>query len=124
MFRMPKPTMIESDTGFSVELVELSKLVYREGGKKVTLTVEHLVGPAIFVVYLAERSDRWDPPFGAVRISDEEWRRIGDNIREAYRSQGFETEVCLPAAEARESSRRALDELKRTLHPPDRPKQE
>ena len=109
--------MIESDKAFSVELVELSKLVYREGDRKVTLTVEHLVGPAIFVVYLGGWTDRWDPPFDTAVISESEWKRIGDNIRAAYRSQGFQikVEISSMSSEEREAFRRALEQLKRTL---------
>ncbi len=115
MFRKPKPNMIESDTGFSVEQVDFSNLAYREGDKTVTLTIEHLVGPAIFVVYLGGYTDRWDPPFDTVIIGNGEWRKIGDNIRDAYRSQGFQIEVDIRSMspEEREAFKRALEELKR-----------
>ena len=93
MFRRPKEHMIESDAGFSVEQTKICTLVYREGDKKMTLTIEHLVGPDSFVVYLAEYSDCWDPPFDGVRVTDEHWRKIGENIREAYRSQGTQIRV-------------------------------
>ena len=109
MCRKPKPNLIESDAGFSVERVEFDKLVYREGDKKTTCTIEYYgKGPLLGVVYLAEASDYWDPPFDTVRISEEEWKRIGDNIREAYRSQGFEIEVFLPPPEKRELMRPTL----------------
>jgi hypothetical protein len=114
MCRMTRANLIESDEGFSVELVELSKLVYREGDKQVTLTVEHLVGPAVFVVYLGGWTDRWDPPFDTTTISYDEWRRIGNNIRDAYRSQGCEIEVDIRSmsSEEREAFKRALEQLK------------
>jgi len=106
MFRKPNPHAIECDAGFSVEEVAYSKLAYRENDRKVTLTIEYLMGrPAIFILYLAEH-ECWDPPFDAVRISDDEWKRIGEHIREAYRSQGFEIEVYMPSSQQRESGRR------------------
>lgn len=109
MFRKPKEHMIESDEGFSVEHTKIDTLVYREGDKTATLTVEHLVGPTAFVVYLAEYTDCWDPPFESLRISDEYWKTIGDNIRAAYRSQGVEIEVSGPEPQdARDALRRAF----------------
>ena len=96
MFREPKPHLIESDTGFSVERIEFSQLLYREDDRSVTLSIEPLVGDsAIFVLYLAER-DCWDAPFDKVKITEEEWKRIGENIRDAYRSQGHEIEIMVP----------------------------
>ena len=113
MFRKRKNRTIETDAGFSVEQVSFDKLVYREGEKEVTLTAEPLVGAVSFVLYLAEYSDCWDPPFETVRISDEHWVRIGENIREAYRSQGTETEVWPLAPQAqRDALRRGIMELR------------
>jgi hypothetical protein len=115
MCRKTRPNLIESDSGFSVEQVNISKLVYREGDRKVTLTIEHLVDPALFVVYLGGYTDRWDLPFDTVPISDDEWKWIGDNIRDAYRSEGFQIEVDIRSmsSEEREAFKRALEQLKR-----------
>jgi hypothetical protein len=113
MCRKPKPNLIESDLGFSVEMIAWDKLVYREGGKELTLTAERLSGPAIFVVYLGEYPDCWDPPFEKVKISDEDFRRIGENIREAYQSQGSEIRFQLVSSEEREALKRGLEQLKR-----------
>jgi hypothetical protein len=111
MCRKTKPNLVESDLGFSVERVEFNKLVYREGNKQTTCTIEYSGrGPILGVVYLAEASDYWDPPFDTVKISEEEWKRIGDNIREAYLSQGFEVMIYLPPPEKRK--------LRPTLPPP------
>jgi hypothetical protein len=112
MFRKPKPTLIESDAGFSVELLGGGKLIYREGGKSVTFTGEHWVGSVFLVVNLGEYSDCWDPPFDTVKISDEDFRRIGDNIREAYRSQGSEIRFVLVPSQEREAFKRGLEQLK------------
>jgi hypothetical protein len=113
VFRKPKPNMIESDSGFSVERVEWEKLVYREGGKKLTVSAESLSGPVAFVVALGTFSDTWDTPFETVKISDEDFKRIADNIREAYRSQGTEIEVDLVSPERREGYKCALEQIKR-----------
>ncbi len=115
MCRKTRPNLIESDAGFCVEQVDFSHLVYREGDKKVTLTVEPLVGPAIFVVYLGGYTDRWDPPLDSVMIGNDEWKRIGDNTRDAYRSQGFQIEVDIRSMspEEREAFKRALEQMRR-----------
>ena len=102
MFRKPKPHMIESDAGFSVERVAFRQLVYREDDKKVTLSIEYYgdIHARSFILYLAE-DDYWDPPFDTVKISDEDWKRIGDNIREAYGSEGQKVHVYFPTPEER-----------------------
>jgi hypothetical protein len=82
---------------------------------RMTLTIEHLVGPAIFVVYLGGYTDRWDPPSDSVMIGNDEWKRIGDNIRDAYRSQGLriEVDIRLMSSEEREAFKRGLEQLNR-----------
>jgi hypothetical protein len=96
----PKGHIVGSGAGFSVERVGFNKLAYREGNKQTTCTIEHYgKGPILGVVYLAEGSDSWDPPFDTARVSDAEWTRVGHNIREAYRAQGFEVDIYFsPAA--------------------------
>lgn len=86
MFRVPKPNLIESDTGFSVEQVEFTTLVYREGDRSVKISFEHLTGPSLMLLYLGS-VDHWEPPFHQEKITEADWRRIGENIRDAYRSQ-------------------------------------
>jgi hypothetical protein len=109
MFWKPKWHIVGSGAGFSVERVGFNKLVCREGNKQTTCTIEYYgKGPILGVVYLAERSDYWDPPFDTVRVSDEEWKRVGHNICEAYRLQGFEVDIYFPPADDRERSRPSL----------------
>jgi len=99
-----------------VDLIGGGKLIYSEGDKQTTCTIEYFgKGPILGVVYLSERSDCSDPPFDKVKMSDEDWKRIGDNIRDAYRSEGFEVQarVVVTSPEEREAFRRALEQLKR-----------
>jgi hypothetical protein len=109
MFQKTKPNMIESDEGFSVEQIEAFVIVYREGEKRATLEIEPMSGPIAFVVYLAGYSDRWDPPFDKERLDDGDWGRIGENIRQAYRSQGLEIKYELISPEAREGLKRSYE---------------
>lgn len=102
MFRTPKPNVIESDKGFSVEHVGFTTLEYKEGNKKVRIGFEYLTGPILFVLYIGS-TDHWDPPFEAEKISRDDWYRIGSNVREAYRSQGREITMQGPWREESEA---------------------
>ena len=95
MFRVSKPNVIESDTGFSVEQVKFTKLVYRERERSVRITFEHLTGPSQMLIYLGS-VDHWDPPFHQEKITEADWKRIGQNIRDVYRSQNREVELYYP----------------------------
>ena len=86
MFRVPKPNLIESDTGFSVEQVEFTTLVYREGDRSVRIDFDHLTGPSQMLIYLGF-VDHWEPPCHQEKITEANWSRIEENIRDAYRSQ-------------------------------------
>jgi len=88
MFRK-NGNIIESDEGFSIEKVGYSQLIYKEGDKTVRVYYEHLVGSVSMCLYLCS-SDHWEPPFDKERITDEDWKRIGENIQQAYKSQGVE----------------------------------
>lgn len=109
MFRKPDKSLIGSDTDFSVEEITRIKLVYREGGKTATLSIEPTANPSELILYLAVMTDCWDPPFDNVRISDEHWLAIGEKVREACRSQGIKVLVSelWPQAE-RDAFRRSL----------------
>jgi len=111
---------IESDAGYRVSTV-YEILVYTEGDKKTKGTVLYSrPGPIPGVVRIGEYSEYWDPPFDGVKITDDDWRRIAGNIREAYRSRGYEISVTLASPEERESNRRAIE----TVNLPPKPEAE
>ena len=73
---------IYSDEGFSVDIGGRDAIVYHEGSRKMTITVNE--GSGIY----DETIGRWnDDP--TQRISDCERARIANNIRRAFESQGL-----------------------------------
>jgi hypothetical protein len=120
MFRKPKHYIVGSGVGFSVEKITLNTLVYREGDKQTTCIIVHYGrGPIIGEVALGMYSDCWDPPFDKVKISDDDWKRIGDNIRDAYRSKGLEVDVKVMSPEEREDGKRAIETVNLPSPPPE-----
>jgi hypothetical protein len=73
---------IYSDEGFSVDIGGRDAIVYHEGSRKMTITVNE--GNSIY----DETIGRWDDN-PTQRISDQERGRIADNIRRAFESQGL-----------------------------------
>ncbi|MHC4567406.1 MAG: hypothetical protein ACYTE3_16805 [Planctomycetota bacterium] len=78
--------MIESDTGFSVEQIDVGTLVYREDNRSVKIGFQPLTGPYQMLIYLGF-ADHWEPPSNQKGIAEDDWSRMEQNIREAYRSQ-------------------------------------
>ncbi|MGB8933458.1 MAG: Imm74 family immunity protein [Anaeromyxobacteraceae bacterium] len=83
---------IVSDEGYSVRVLGRAGLEYREGKKRMQIDSEMLTGPAGLVVYAASIR-AWDPPFEDLPIDEEERGAIVDNVRRAFRFDGFEIEV-------------------------------
>lgn len=92
MFKTPRPNVIESDEGFSVEVLGRTGLSYTEGTKKLKVDSELLAGPSGLAIY--RNSIRsWNPPHDNDLIDENERDRIVDNIRRAFRFDGFEIQV-------------------------------
>jgi hypothetical protein len=93
MFSTPRPNLYESSDGFSVEVLGRTGLTYREAsGREMFVDSEVLPGPAGMLVYRGTIS-QWKSPHNGEVINDAERERILQNIREAFRFQGFEIEV-------------------------------
>lgn len=88
----PRPNMIESDEGFSVEVLGLTGLLYREHGKSLRVDSELLAGSAGIVVY-RDSIDEWVERASGPRLDQAVSERILENIRRAFRHRGFEIEV-------------------------------
>lgn len=92
MFTIPRVNVIESDEGFSVEVLWPDGLLYREGAKTLYVESEFETGPAGLGMY--KNSIRaWDPPDDEIVINKRKRDRIVDNIQRAFRFRGFEIEV-------------------------------
>ena len=92
MFTKPRTNVIESDEGFSVEVLGRAGLLYIEGTKKLEVDSEVLAGPSGIVIY-QNSIKSWGPPHNNELIDENKRNRIVDNIRRAFRFQGFEIQV-------------------------------
>lgn len=92
MFTTPRPNYYESSQGFSVEVLGRTGLAYREAGRELFVDSEVLTGPTGMAVY-RDSISRWKPPHDAEIVTDEDRARILENIREAFRFQGFEIDI-------------------------------
>ena len=91
MFTSPRPNLYESSDGFSVEVLGRTGLCYREGERKMFVDSEVLMGPEGMGVY-SSSIKRWDAPHEG-DVAEVERERILNNIREAFRFQGFEIQI-------------------------------
>ncbi len=92
MFTSPRPNLYESSDGFSVEVLGRTGLCYREGKRKMFVDSEVVTGPAGMAVY-RDTIERWDAPHEADIVGHAERQQILNNIRDAFRFQGFEIQV-------------------------------
>jgi Immunity protein 74 len=94
MFKIPRVNVIESDEGFSVEVLGRTGLLYVEGEKTVHISSEMLVsfGPALLALYTSSIKT-WDSPNDNEVIDSKKRDIIVDNVRRAFHFQGFEIEV-------------------------------
>ncbi len=92
MFTSPRVNVVESDAGFSVEVLGRTGLCYREAGRSVKVDSEVLMGPAGTVID-ASSIRVWAPPHEKEVIDEARKKQIVENIRAAFRFQGFEIEV-------------------------------
>jgi len=75
-----------------VEVLGRTGLRYREAGRQMFVDSEVLTGPSGMAVY-KDTIQKWDPPYDNVPVTDSDRDRILNNIRDAFRSQGFEIDV-------------------------------
>jgi hypothetical protein len=81
MFFTPRVNVIESDTGFSIEVLGRVGMRYRQGGRSVLIDSEVL---ALKGIAIAKKSIRfWEPPYDREPMSEAEKAIIINNIREA-----------------------------------------
>lgn len=92
MFTTPRPNFYESSDGFSVEVLGQTGLTYREGDREMFVDSEVLLGPSGMGVY-RNSIRRWKPPHDGEVVNDASRERILQNIKDAFRFQGFEIEV-------------------------------
>ena len=92
MFTSPRPNLYESSDGFSVEVLGRTGLRYRERGRQMFVDSEVLTGPSGMALY-KDTIEKWDSPHEDVAMTDSDRARILNNIRDAFRFQGFDITV-------------------------------
>lgn len=86
MFKIPRTNEIESDEGFSVK-VEMTRLVYTEGVKRLLINSEILASPGNIAIY-KKSIQKWEPPFDNEIIDENKCNVIIENIGRAFRFKG------------------------------------
>jgi hypothetical protein len=86
MFRIPRVNEIESDEGFSIK-VEMTRLIYNEGPKKLYINSEILASPGNIAIY-TKSMRAWEPPYDSEVIDANKRESIIENIRRAFRFKG------------------------------------
>jgi hypothetical protein len=92
VFFTPRVNVIESDEGFSVEVLGPTRVLYVEGPRSVQIESEYLMSPRALVIYPSSIK-RWDPPHATGAIDKATRDRIVENIRRAFRFDGHEIAV-------------------------------
>lgn len=77
--------------GYKVALDGRSGVLYSEGDHKARIEAEMLAGATDFVIYLATFHS-WLPPFDKEVITDEDKRRIKQNISREIEDKGLAIE--------------------------------
>jgi hypothetical protein len=92
MFKIPRVNVIESDEGFSVEVLGRTGVRYIESSKELRVDSEFLVSSSGLVIY--KNSIRsWEPPFANEIIDENKRAAIVDNIRRAFQFRGVEIDI-------------------------------
>jgi len=91
MFSEPRDNVIESDEGFSVELLGITGLVYQEAGKTFAVDSEVLAGPSGLAIYQQTIAQVHDDTREPVSRADRE--RIVANIQRAFAFRGYNIQI-------------------------------
>lgn len=91
-FWEPRANLIESDQGFSVEVLGRTGMRYSEGGKTASVDSEVLAEPDAMLAY-RNSIKRWDAPNESDTFNDSDRERIIGNIRRAFEFRGYKLRV-------------------------------
>ena len=92
MFTIPRNNVIESDEGFSVEVLGRTGLLYTEGARRLQIDSEMLTGPHGLGIY-TDSIVSWMPPHNGEVIDEAHRAAIVENIRRAFLFDGYEIDV-------------------------------
>jgi hypothetical protein len=91
VFKIPRVNVIESDEGFSVEVLGRTGLLYTEGDKSIRIDSEVLNSTTIAII--KDSIKVWNPPYENEVINEDKCDSIVGNIRRAFQSQLKSIEV-------------------------------
>jgi len=81
---------VRSNTGFDVQRIDRFTVLYAEEGKTVTVSVEPGLSAGRPVLCVSQDAfSKWDPPFGALEISNDKQRQLRENFVAAMEFQGM-----------------------------------
>lgn len=91
MFHVPRTNVIESDSGFSIEVLGRTGMRYREGERSLFIDSE-VLAPGKGIAISSKSIKRWDSPHSPELITPEKKEEIINNIRMAmeYKNQAVE----------------------------------
>lgn len=90
-FSVPRVNVVESDSGFAVEVLGRTGIRYTEGEKTMLIDSEVLATAGIAV--RASAINRWDPPHDRDEVPAGERRRIIENILDALAYTGGQLQI-------------------------------
>ena len=90
-YSSPRTNVVEGDNGVTVEVLGRTGMRYTERGRSCFLDSEVLATPAIAVWPGGIR--RWDPPHADDPLTDDDRRRILQNVADAFASQDWGLEI-------------------------------
>jgi hypothetical protein len=94
VFSSPRPNLVESDDGFSVEVLGRTGILYREGKRSMVLGSEVLAPKAPAGIAVWKSSIRaWNSPDQDEQIDEAKRAAILENIRRAIRFAGGDIEI-------------------------------
>jgi hypothetical protein len=91
----PNPNLVEMGTSYSVEVLGRTGLRYIEGDKTMLIDSEALATPNTIALN-AGSVKRWAPPREAEPVSDQDRKRIVENIQRAFDTRGWVVSVTWP----------------------------
>jgi Immunity protein 74 len=97
MFWSPRVNVIESDEGFSVQILGITSLLYREEDRSIKVDSELLAERAIAVYH--RRINGWNEPHQSEPVTETDRKRIAKNIRRAFEFDGRDVHFHPPIEE-------------------------
>lgn len=89
---MLQPNLCENTDGFSVEVLGQTGLRYEESGRFILIDSEVTLGSSGMMIY-RDSIESWESPNGRQAVVPADRERVIQNIRAAFRYQGFDIDV-------------------------------